>query len=325
MLFTPEKALERINGELLLLDFGTNPAELYEPLHYIISLGGKRLRPMLALMAAHLYTDDYEKALKPALAIEVFHNFSLIHDDIMDQASVRRGKPTVHTKWDTPTAILSGDVALVEAYKLMMQVEDKLKLKAFDLFSQTAKEVCEGQQIDMLFEKRATVNVDEYMEMIRLKTAVLVGFSLQIGALAGGASDDEAQKLRSFGEDIGLAFQVKDDYLDAYGEASKVGKAIGGDILVNKKTYLYTKALEIADKKTADELVNLYNSTSIDSSEKVAKVMAIYNQLNIAKETELVIEELYNRAIKNLIGLSPGIFKTAKIKAFADNLMGREH
>ena len=324
MLFTQQKALERINGELLLLDFGTNPPELYEPLHYIISLGGKRLRPMLALMAAHLYTDDFEKALKPALAIEVFHNFSLIHDDIMDQASVRRGKPTVHTKWDTPTAILSGDVALVEAYKLIMQIDDKLKVKAFDLFSQMAKEVCEGQQIDMLFEKRAAVSVEEYMEMIRLKTAVLVGFSLQIGALAGGASDEEAIKLRSFGEDIGLAFQVKDDYLDSYGEGVKVGKAIGGDIVVNKKTYLFTKALEIADEKTASELVSLYNSSATDSTGKVEKVMVIYNQLNIAKETELVVEELYNKAIKNLIGLSPGIFKTAKLKAFADNLMGRE-
>ena len=325
MLFTPEKALERINGELLLLDFGTNPAELYEPLHYIISLGGKRLRPILTLMAAHLYTDEFTKALKPALAIEVFHNFSLIHDDIMDQASVRRGKPTVHTKWDTPTAILSGDVALVEAYKLMMQVGDQLKTKTLELFSQTAKEVCEGQQIDMLSEKKATVNVDEYMEMIRLKTAVLIGFSLQIGALAGGASDEEAIKLRSFGEDIGLAFQVKDDYLDAYGEASKVGKAIGGDIVVNKKTYLYTKALEIADEKTTEELVNLYNSKSINPTEKIEKVMAIYNRLNIANETELAIEGLYGRAMKNLVGLSPGIFKTARLKAFADNLMGREH
>lgn len=325
MLFTPEKALERINGELLLLDFGTNPAELYEPLHYIISLGGKRLRPILTLMAAHLYTDEFTKALKPALAIEVFHNFSLIHDDIMDQASVRRGKPTVHTKWDTPTAILSGDVALVEAYKLMMQVGDQLKTKTLELFSQTAKEVCEGQQIDMLSEKKATVNVDEYMEMIRLKTAVLIGFSLQIGALAGGASDEEAIKLRSFGEDIGLAFQVKDDYLDAYGEASKVGKAIGGDIVVNKKTYLYTKALEIADEKTTEELVNLYNSKSINPTEKIEKVMAIYNRLNIANETELVIEGLYGRAMKNLVGLSPGIFKTARLKAFADNLIGREH
>lgn len=321
MLFTPEKALERINGELLLLDFGDRPAELYEPLHYILSLGGKRLRPMLALMAANLYTEDYEKALKPALAIEVFHNFSLIHDDIMDQAPVRRGQPTVHTKWDTPTAILSGDVALVEAYKLIMQVPAELKDKAFDLFSQTAKEVCEGQQIDMLFEKREQVSVSEYMEMIRLKTAVLLGFSLQIGALIGGASDEEAKKLRSFGEEIGIAFQVKDDYLDAYGTAEKVGKAIGGDIVVNKKTFLYTKALEIADEKTATELLNLYSS---NSESKVMDVMAIYDRLKIAEETELVIDALYHSAIKNLIGLSPGIFKTSKLKAFADNLMGRE-
>ena len=325
MLFSLEKALQRINGEILLLDFGNQPAELYEPLYYIFSLGGKRLRPLLTLMACKLYDENFEKALKPALAIEVFHNFSLIHDDIMDQAPVRRGKPTVHTKWDVPTAILSGDVALVEAYKLMMQVDGSLKMKAFELFSKTAKEVCEGQQLDMLFEKREKVTVEEYMEMIRLKTAVLLGFSLQIGALVGGASEEEASKLRNFGETIGLAFQVQDDYLDAYGQASKVGKTIGGDIVANKKTYLYTKAMELADDKTAHELSSIFENQKLDANDKVKKVMAIYDQLQIEKETKSLMEELYVRAVKNLSGLSPGIMKIAKLKTFADELMGREN
>jgi len=325
MLFSSEKALQRINSELLLLEFGNRPAELYEPLYYIFSLGGKRLRPLLTLMACHLYEENFEKSLKPALAIEVFHNFSLIHDDIMDQANVRRGKPTVHTKWDIPTAILSGDVALVEAYKLIMEVDENLKTKAFSLFSKTAKEVCEGQQLDMLFEKRQQVSVAEYMEMIRLKTAVLLGFSLQIGALVGGASEEEASKLRSFGENIGLAFQVKDDFLDAYGQASKIGKTIGGDIVANKKTYLYTKAMELADDKTAKELGAIFENQKLAVDDKVKTVMAIYDQLQIEKETKILMEELYVRAVKNLSGLSPGIMKIAKLKAFADELMGREH
>lgn len=321
MSFTIEKALQRINGEIALLELGEQPSELYVPLHYILGLGGKRLRPMLTLLACSLYSDDYEKALRPAIGVEVFHNFSLIHDDIMDQARLRRGKQTVHEKWDTPTAILSGDVALVEAYKLIFEVEDVLKAKAFTLFSQTAKEVCEGQQWDMLFEKRERVSVAEYVDMIRLKTAVLLGFSLQLGALIGGASEEEANKLRLFGEDIGLAFQIKDDYLDTYGEGEKVGKQIGGDILAGKKTYLYVKALELADDKTTAALHKAY--ITADPAKKVAHVKAIFDQLELAKATEQAIEELYARAIKRLSGLTPGIFKTAKLKQFADGLMQR--
>lgn len=322
MPFRTDLALERINGEILLLEFGEHPIELYEPLHYILGLGGKRLRPILTLLACSLYDKDYEKALKPALGIEVFHNFSLIHDDIMDQASVRRGQPTVHEKWDTSTAILSGDVALVEAYRLVLQVPEHLKWKIFELFSQMAKSVCEGQQLDMIFEKREHVALSEYMQMIRLKTAVLLGFSLQLGALIGGATDEEANKLRLFGEEIGLAFQVKDDYLDAYGDANKVGKEIGGDIVVNKKTFLYVKSYELADQKIIERLRKLYNPTIVSKS-KVKEVMAIYDTLHVGQEAEKEIEKLYQNAIKQLIGLSPGIFETAKLKRFADSLMGR--
>jgi geranylgeranyl diphosphate synthase, type II len=320
--FNPQAVLQRINGEILLLEFGEHPVELYEPLHYIMSLGGKRLRPMLTLLACHLYSDDFEKAMKPALAIEVFHNFSLIHDDIMDQAPVRRGQPTVHTKWDTPTAILSGDVALVEAYKLLIQVDESVRMKAFDLFSKTAKEVCEGQQLDMLFEKREQVGLTDYMEMIRLKTAVLLGFSLQIGSLIGGASEEEAEKLRLFGEGIGLAFQVKDDYLDAYGHSEKVGKTIGGDIMANKKTFLFAKAMEIADTDTAEQLQTLYTDKT-NPKTKVAKVMEIYQGLEIEKETVIKIESLYHNAMKQLVGLSPGTYKMATLKRLADSLIER--
>ncbi len=325
MPFYSERALQRINGEVLLLEFGQHPAELYEPLHYILGLGGKRLRPMLTLLACSLYDPEYEKALPPALAVEVFHNFSLIHDDIMDNAALRRGNPTVHTKWDMPTAILSGDMALVEAYKLVMQVRDDLKIKAFELFSEMAKAVCEGQQLDMLFEKREQVGLEEYMEMIRLKTAVLLGFSLQIGALVGGASEKEAEKLRLFGEQIGLAFQVKDDYLDAFGEVSKLGKQIGGDIVANKKTFLYVKVLELADAQTAAELQKLYMESHGHHDEKISKVMEIYHAWAIASETEKEIERLYAGAMEQLKGLSPGIFATSQLKKFADTLMQRQN
>lgn len=323
MSFRVDQALERINGELLLLEFGTHPLDLYEPIHYTLGLGGKRLRPLLTLLTCSLYDKDYEKALKPALGIEVFHNFSLIHDDIMDQASIRRGQPTVHERWDTPTAILSGDVALVEAYQLILQVSDDLKWQAFDLFSRMAKNVCEGQQLDMQFEKKDIVATGEYMHMIRLKTAVLLGFSLQLGALIGGASEEEANKLRLFGEEIGLAFQVKDDFLDAFGDATKVGKQIGGDIAANKKTFLFVKALELAEEHDAQALLSLYTDKNLDTSTKVHKTMELYQQLNLQEETEKEIERLYQGALKQLIGLSPGIFETAKLKRFAEQLMDR--
>ncbi len=322
MLYNAEFALQRINGELLLLEFGDNPRELYEPLRYILGLGGKRLRPMLTLLACSMFEENYFKALKPALAIEVFHNFSLIHDDIMDQATVRRGKPTIHQKWDVPTAILSGDVALVEAYKLMMEVEDNLKMKAFRLFSQVAKEVCEGQQSDMLFEKKEKVSVGEYMQMIRLKTAVLLGFSLQIGALVGGASDSDAEKLKSFGQNIGLAFQIKDDYLDSFGDGLKVGKTIGGDIRVNKKTYLFTKSLELGNHEASNRLLELY-SREDNSDQKVNEVLEIYTHLNIQEECEKEIFNLYNLSISNLTGLKTNMHKTARLRRFADELIER--
>ncbi|MBC7388062.1 MAG: polyprenyl synthetase family protein [Opitutaceae bacterium] len=322
MLYNAEFALQRINGELLLLELGDNPRELYEPLRYILGLGGKRLRPMLTLLACSMFSEDFTKALKPALAIEVFHNFSLIHDDIMDQALVRRGKPTVHEKWDIPTAILSGDVALVEAYKLMIQVEDNLKMKAFSLFSQVAKEVCEGQQMDMLFEKKEKVSVAEYMEMIRLKTAVLLGFSLQIGGLVGGSTDSDAEKLKSFGQNIGLAFQIKDDYLDSFGDGPKVGKTIGGDIRVNKKTFLFTKSLEIGNSEASKRLLELYSKED-NSDQKVHEVLEIYKHLNIKEECEKEIFNLYNQSISNLIGIKADMHKTARLRRFADELMER--
>src|SRR5476651_2411466 len=228
------------------LKFPESPAELYEPISYILDLGGKRLRPSLLLMACDLFGGDVNKAIEPALAIEVFHNFTLMHDDIMDKAPLRRGKKTVHEKWNANVAILSGDAMMVEANKLMMKVDDPILRRVMDVFNETATGVCEGQQIDMSFEQRNNVLIDEYLNMIRLKTAVLLGGTLKIGAIIGGASLNDAQLLYSFGVNLGIAFQLQDDILDVYGDPEKFGKQVGGDILSNKKTYLLIKALELA-------------------------------------------------------------------------------
>jgi len=241
-----------INQYISNKTYGASPVELYEPINYIMSLGGKRLRPCLLLMACDMFGGDVEQALAPALAIEVFHNFTLMHDDIMDKAPLRRGKPTVHEKWNANTAILSGDVMMVESNKLIMQVKDNILRPVLDVFNDTAVGVCEGQQIDMNFETRQDVQIDEYINMIRLKTAVLVGGALKMGALVGGADDAEGTLLYNFGEQLGIAFQLQDDILDVYGDPKKFGKQVGGDIISNKKTYLLIKALELAKGDTLE-------------------------------------------------------------------------
>src|ERR1700749_4957706 len=269
-----------ISTEVNQLTFPVYPAELYEPIKYILSLGGKRMRPALLLMACDLFGGDVQKAIPPALAIEVFHNFTLMHDDIMDKAPLRRGNITVHERWNKNVGILSGDVMLIEGYKLMMQVDEHLLRPILNIFNETAVGVCEGQQIDMEFETRNDVDIDEYITMIRLKTAVVLGGALKIGALIGGADTKNAGLIHAFGEQLGIAFQLQDDILDVYGNPEKFGKQVGGDIIANKKTYLLLKALELADETQSTELKKWLTTTSNDQK-KVSAVTAIYDELQV--------------------------------------------
>lgn len=306
-------------------DFPPYPAKLYEPISYILDLGGKRMRPALLLMACDLFEGDVEKAMAPALAIEVFHNFTLMHDDIMDKAPLRRGKTTVHERWNANTAILSGDVMLIEGYKLIMQVEDHLLRTILTIFNETAVGVCEGQQLDMEFEVRDDVNISEYIEMIRLKTAVVLGGALKIGALVGGADMKDADLLLQFGENLGLAFQLQDDILDVYGDPEKFGKQVGGDILSNKKTYLLIKTLELANNKSKAELNNWLASTQYDATEKVNAVTSIYNAVNVRQHAETEMHNYADKAFKALDDLALPAEKKEYLRNFADSLMVREY
>jgi geranylgeranyl diphosphate synthase type II len=307
------------------LKFPESPAELYEPISYILDLGGKRLRPSLLLMACDLFGGDVDKAIEPALAIEVFHNFTLMHDDIMDKAPLRRGKETVHEKWNANVAILSGDAMMVEANKLMMKVDDAILRRVMDVFNETATGVCEGQQIDMSFEQRNNVLIDEYLDMIRLKTAVLLGGTLKIGAIIGGASLNDAQLLYNFGVNLGIAFQLQDDILDVYGDPEKFGKQVGGDILSNKKTYLLIKALELARDEQADNLNSWLNLEQFDAAEKVLAVTAIYNQLDIRQYAEYAMQNYAEKAFDALDKINLSEDRRQYLRQFADSLLVREY
>ena len=307
------------------LNFPESPAELYEPISYILDLGGKRLRPSLLLMACDLFGGDVNKAIEPALAIEVFHNFTLMHDDIMDKAPLRRGKKTVHEKWNANVAILSGDAMMVEANKLMMKVDDAILRRVMDVFNETATGVCEGQQIDMSFEQRNNVLIDEYLDMIRLKTAVLLGGTLKIGAIIGGASLNDAQLLYNFGVNLGIAFQLQDDILDVYGDPEKFGKQVGGDILSNKKTYLLIKALELARDEQADNLNSWLNLEQFDATEKVLAVTAIYNQLDIRQYAEYAMQNYAEKAFDALDKINLSEDRRQYLRQFADSLLVREY
>lgn len=298
---------------------------LYEPISYILSLGGKRIRPVLTLLGHFLYTDrPFGQSIPLAKAVEIFHNFSLMHDDIMDKAPLRRGKPTVHKQWNDSTAILSGDVMLVKAYDLLLELDDELIRVCFQLFGKCAAEVCEGQQLDMDFEQRNDVSEEEYIEMIRLKTAVLLGFALQAGALSGGTSLEQSIILRDFGIDIGLGFQLKDDLLDVYGDQSKFGKQVGGDIISNKKTFLLINALNKAEGSTADTLNKWIASTEFDTQEKVTAVTAIYDKLDIKKLTEEKITYYFNNAFARLEGLDILDEKRQYLELFTKQIIDRD-
>ncbi|PWJ41110.1 polyprenyl synthetase family protein [Sediminitomix flava] len=323
-MFEIKSEINRLNEEIAKLELGNRPAELYDPLYYILSLGGKRLRPLVALLGCYAFDDDYKKATMPALAVEIFHNFSLIHDDIMDNAPLRRGKATVHEKWNPNIAILSGDVMLVRAYDLLLESpSDKLK-EIIKLFNTCAAEVCEGQQLDMNFEDRETVSEAEYIEMIKLKTAVLVGFAFELGALIGNATEQEAKTLRDFGVNLGIGFQLQDDLLDVFGEQAKVGKQIGGDILENKKTYMLLKAIELAEGKDKEDLQFWLEQKEYDKDEKVKAVTAIYENLGIRQLAGQKMEEYYQLAFQKLDELNLPSEKRELIISFANWLIKRD-
>lgn len=314
-----------IQSEVQSYDIIRDPENLYDPISYILELGGKRLRPLLTLLGTQLYTNELDKALKPALGVEVFHNFSLVHDDIMDKAPLRRGKPTVHHKWNENIAILSGDVMLVKAYELIAEVDDQHLRQVLQLFSQCATGVCEGQQYDMDFENSDEVSVDDYLEMIRLKTAVLLGFALELGGIIGGASSKDQAILRTFGENIGIAFQIKDDLLDVFGDQQKVGKQIAGDIIANKKTYLLIKALEKADEATFDQLNDWIDAKEFDAKKKVKEVTAIYIKLGVKEEAEALMNDYFTNALASLHHLEVDKMRIAALKNFILTLMAREN
>lgn len=299
--------LQEIQDFIQKLAYRQNPPELYEPIRYLMDLGGKRLRPILVLLGYELYKSDYQRILSPAVAVEVFHNFTLMHDDIMDNAPLRRNMLTVHEKWNTNIAILSGDVMLVRAYQLFLAVESQYLKEVLEKFNICASEVCEGQQLDMNFETKNQVSEQEYIEMIRLKTAVLLGFSLELGGILGGASKEDLVLLKSFGENIGIAFQLKDDLLDVYGESEKFGKQVGGDIIANKKTFLLIEALQLAQKHTdkalSKKLDFWLSNKDFDKQEKVKNVIEIYNELHIKSLTEQKIQYYYQLAFSQLEAL----------------------
>ena len=320
----PEQLLQTLQIEFDKQSYGEHPIELYEPIRYIMSLGGKRFRPLLTLLAASIYSDHWENAVKPAMAVEVFHNFTLMHDDIMDQAPLRRGKPTVHEKWNANTAILSGDVMLIRAYDLLLDIPAEKLRRVLERFNKTAAEVCEGQQLDMNFETRWDVTEEEYLSMIRLKTSVLLGFALELGGIIGGADEESIQLLYSAGENMGIGFQLKDDLLDVYGDPDKFGKQVGGDIISNKKTFLLIEALSKADHDAKTDLDKWIGLETFDKQEKVAGVTAIYEKLGIRAFTEQKIQEYFTKGLSSLHALKIDEERKQPLLQFAEQLVERE-
>ncbi len=306
--------------------YGSSPKELYEPISYIMSLGGKRLRPVLVLMAADFFGGDISKAIHPALAVELFHNFTLVHDDIMDKAPLRRNQPTVHKKWNDSVAILSADAMMVKAYQELCKAEISILPTLLDIFSETAVKVCEGQQFDMNYELQNKVSIIQYLKMIELKTAVLLGGSLKIGAIIGGAREEDAQALYNFGKHIGIAFQLQDDILDVFADSEKFGKQKGGDIIANKKTYLLLKAVEMVEgnRYMKEELEQWLNAPQFNPSEKVEAVTNIYNFLNVKELATKEMKKQYDLAFTFLEPIPVDENKKRELISFAESLMVRE-
>lgn len=322
--FSVEERIEKINAALDAYPFGDKPDNLYDPIRYILNLSGKRVRPLLVQLGYFLFKDDVDECLMPSLSVEIFHNFTLMHDDIMDEAPLRRGKPTVHTKWDQNVAILSGDTMFVKAYETLAKIDPQYLPEALRLFNQCSVEVCEGQQLDMDFETRDNVSVDEYIEMIRLKTAVLLGFSLRLGALIAGANEEDQVLLENFGQKIGIGFQLKDDLLDVFGEQAKVGKQVGGDIIANKKTFLLINALDKAEGIEKTELTKWIQSDDFDPNKKVKAVSAIYENLGIPSYTTEEIKNYFADGFNSLERLNANANKKEVLKSFTEWLINRD-
>ncbi|MFM8949873.1 MAG: polyprenyl synthetase family protein [Bacteroidota bacterium] len=312
-----EEAINKIH-------FPTSPADLYDPITYMLALEGKRMRPVLALAGANLFTDELSSALSPALGLEVFHNFTLLHDDIMDNAPLRRSMETVHTRWNPNVAILSGDTMFVKSCQLMLEAPDQVVRQVMELFHRTAIEVCEGQQMDMDFETMSNVTIDQYIEMITLKTAVLLAASLQTGAMIAGADGESCRHLYEFGKNIGVAFQLQDDILDVFGDMAKVGKVQGGDIIANKKTFLWIKAFELASHDELEELRFWSGNLNADASKKVETVTAIYNHIGIRELAEAEMARYFETAMLHLNAVNVSSERKSVLTAFAEKLMVRE-
>lgn len=323
-IYTSLELTQRVNRAIENIVYPKEPQGLYEPIEYVLSAGGKRLRPVLLLLVNNMFGGDIDDAMNAALALETYHNYTLMHDDLMDNADIRHGKPTVHKQWDNNTAILSGDTMLVLAYRRLLELKSSKRNEVAKLFTDTALQIGEGQQYDMNFEKRMDVSEAEYMEMIRLKTAVFLACAAKMGAILGGADSDSAEKLYRLGETVGLAFQLQDDYLDVYGDPSVFGKNIGGDIVSNKKTYLLIKAAETADDATRKELLSWIEKAEFDRNEKIEAVTAIYNKLGVNEATKQAINDCFeeSQTIFNSIPL-PGERKE-ELWNFVASLMGRK-
>lgn len=318
--FLREEFIQYLNAKVSVKE----PANLYEPMVYILDQGGKRLRPVLVLMAAEIFDCPYQKALDAALAIEIFHNFSLVHDDIMDDAPLRRGKETVHEKWDVNTGILSGDAMLINAYQLFENYEGEVFRELAKLFSKTAIEVCEGQQYDIDFETRDNVTISDYLKMIEYKTAVLVGASLQMGAIVAKASSSCKKAIYEYGRLLGIAFQLQDDYLDAFGDPDTFGKQVGGDIIENKKTFLYLKTLEAANENEARQLEHLYTISPADNSGKIEAVKNLFESSGAAEITRREIERYTRKAFLILDKIDLPEAKKEPLRKFGEMLMERQ-
>jgi len=310
-----------IEQEIQAISYPTNPNLLYDPISYIMGLKGKRMRPILLLMAHQLFDENLETAISPALAIEVFHNFTLLHDDIMDNAPLRRGNSTVHEKWNSNVAILSGDTMMIQSYQLFAKVAEGSVKQVLEVFSKAAIEVCEGQQWDMDFETQDDVEIADYLKMIEYKTAVLLAASLKIGAITANASVEDQNNLYEFGKNIGIAFQLKDDLLDAFGNPETFGKQVGGDILACKKTYLYLKALEVANVSQLEKLTDVYLDDHYPEEEKIENVKSLFEQMEIPMHTKNLMLAYQTKAMKHLESISSE--NKAPLIAFSNKLMNR--
>jgi len=320
---TAKEIQDSFESYLQGLDYSRNPDNLYAPIRYVLSLGGKRIRPTLLLMAYNMYSDDIEKVFVTAAGMEIFHNFTLLHDDLMDRADMRRGNLTVHKKWDENTAILSGDGMLVLAYRYLTGTENNLKGQILDIATETFTGIMEGQQYDMEFETRDDVTESEYIEMIRLKTSVLLAACIKIGAVLGGATESDAALLYDFGEKLGLAFQLQDDLLDVYGDPKVFGKKIGGDILCNKKTYLYINAYLLADADQKAKLDRWAEYDGTDEKAKIEGVTRIYDEVGVRRMSEKLIDDLFCQALERLDKVSLQSERKQLLKEYAQSLMNR--